>query len=34
MTTNNAFSFENNFYPPSNYSAKHNSIPTAYIRDF
>ena len=30
MTMNNALSFENNFYPLSNYSAEHNLIPKAY----
>ena len=34
MTTNNALSFENNFYPsskrPSNYSAEHKLILKAY----
>ena len=33
MTMNNVLSFENNFYPLSNYSAEHNLIPKAYHGD-
>ena len=31
---NNLLSFEDNFYPPSNYSAERNLIPKAYRQGF